>query len=371
MLRADRSFAAMTASKKFRGPVVATDEEHPLIAFAGKFGDPLFDYLNAGVAFARAEDLLRDAYDLSAILEANSPEDRRWYPWFGAEIVSYYAIGYVTCLEWHAKSRLVDLLNFQPSSLRVTDVQKTITDKLIVQMVSKQASVTQLVGAALKVGNLETYFSVVGRVFRELGIPCSVTEWLTGSSPDANVCWLKNEQLANLSRLFEFRHMLVHELGIATMGHPNVRDAWAPDDAKINGQQVASLICGVEAALTRYAPRLFPNLLNETRSPIDAVETMTDEVNRLDTKIDTAVRGWEWNDDQTAAAWQMAREKFADYCAAEQHFISTAGLLHWRYFDARTPLRLRVLRYRLGFLEELGSHLATALDDNPDATASV
>lgn len=348
-----------------------TDELHPLIAFAGKFGDPLFDYLNAGIAFARAEDLLRDANELCGLLEANSPENQRWHPWFGAEIVSYYAIGYVTCLEWHAKSRLVDLLIFQPSALRLADVQKTITDKLIVQMVSKQASVTQLVGAALKVGNLETYFSVIGRVFRELGIPCSVTEWLTGSSSDANVCWLTNDQLASLSRLFDFRHMLVHELGIATMGHPNVRDAWTPGDAKTNGQQVASLICGVEAALTRYAPRLFPNLLSETRSPVDAVETIADEFNRLDTQIDTAVRGWEWNNDQTSAAWQMARDKFADYRAAEDHFISTAGLLHWRYFDARTPLRLRVLRYRLGFLEELGLHLGMAAEDNPDGAASV
>lgn len=348
-----------------------SDEEHPLIAFAGKFGDPLFDYLNAGIAIARAEDLLGDADDLSALLETNSPENRRWYPWFGAEVVSYYAIGYVTCLEWHAKSRLVDLLTFRPSTLRLADVQKTITDKLIVQMVSKQASVTQLVGAALKVANLDAYLSVIGRVFRELGIPCSVTEWLTGSAPDATVCWLKSGQLANLSRLFEFRHMLVHELGIATMGHPNVRDAWAPDDAKTNGQLVASLLCGVEAALTRYAPRLFPNLLNETRSPVDAVETLSVEFNRLDAEINTAVSGWEWNDDQTSAAWHVARDKFADYLAAEENFISTAGLLHWRYFDARTPLRLRILRYRLGFLEELASHLGMAAEDNPDATPTV
>ena len=53
------------------------------------------------------------------------------------------------------------------------------------------------------------------------------------------------------------------------------------------------LICGVEAALTRYAPRLFPNPLNETRSPVDDVETIANEFNRLDTQIDTAVRGWE------------------------------------------------------------------------------
>jgi hypothetical protein len=343
------------------------NDEHPLIAFAGKFGDPQVDYLNASTAIARVESLLEDAKSVSCLLEADCPEDHRWHPWFGAEALSYYAVGYVTCLEWHAKSRLVDLLTFRPTALKITDVQKTITDKLIVQMVSKQASVTQLVGAALKVGSLNTYLSVISRVFEELSVPCSIKDWLTGNFVDSNVCWLKSEQLALVDQMFEFRHMLVHELGIATMGHPNVRDAWTPEDAKTHGHLVASLICGIEAALTRYAPDLFPNLLSNELYPVDPADTLRAEFERRDADINAAFLELDSNESRTKSVWQTARAKFKEYLEAEEAFISEAGVLHWRYFDARTPLRVRLLNYRIGFLSELSSHLGTSADDDPEA----
>lgn len=343
------------------------DEDHPLITFAGKYSNPLFDYLNAGIAIARAEALLEDAKKVSLLLETDCPEHQRWYPWFGAEAISYYAVGYVTCLEWHAKSRLVDLLSFQPSALALDDVQKTITSKLILQMVKQQASVTQLVGAALKVGSFDAYLSVMTRVFKELNFPFTLNDWLTGNAADARVCWVKGSQLKKIYDLFEFRHSLVHEIGISTMGHPNVRDAWTTNDAKSIGELVLSLMCGIEAALTQYAPNLFPNLLSEDRWPVSLADTLKIEYERMDSEINAAVCNTDWNDVSTAEAWQIARSKFSDYMEAEENFISTAGLLHWRYFDARTPLHVRLLRYRIGFLEELSSHLDMADDDTSDS----
>ncbi|MEP7005927.1 MAG: hypothetical protein ABI810_08095 [Sphingomonas bacterium] len=339
-------------------------DDHPLIAFAGRFGDPAFDYLNAAVAIARADDLLRDLYTVARLIEAETPEDRRWAPWFGAEAISYYAVGFVTCLEWHAKSRLIDLLAFRPASLTVADVDRTINAKLIVQMVARKASVTQLVGAALKVNNLGSYLRVAERLFADLELPCSVKDWLTGMAKESTVCWLREDQFATIEGLFRFRHMLVHEIGIATMGHPNVRDAWWPDRARETGAIVASLICGIEAALTRFAPALFPNLLDEQRWPVDPADTLYDEMNRLDGLVQSAMIGRP-EQERTRQNWDRARARFTAYLAAEKEFVATADVLGWRYLDARRPLRLRALTYRIGFLEELLSRMNVGDDYDP------
>ena len=345
-------------------------EDHPLIAFAGTYSDPLFDYLNAFVAMERLETLLHDLDHVAGLLEANCPQEQRWAPWVGAEAISFYAVGYVTCLEWHAKSRLVDLLNYKPSAIRLSDVQKTITDKLVVQMVAKQASVTQLVGAGLKIGSLDVYFSVMSRLFDELEIPCSVRDWLTGEAQVAAACWIQPDTFTRLSDLFEFRHILVHELGIHTMGHPNVRDAWWPDEARLNGRLVASLMTGIEAALTRFAPALFPNLLRQDRRPVGHASALQREFERIDALADAAIIQHYADDERTASAWTDGRSAFALYAAAEEKFIDQAGMLHWRYFDARAPLRIRMLRYRIEFLQELLSHFPELDDESSPGEAS-
>jgi hypothetical protein len=44
-------------------------------------------------------------------------------------------------------------------------------------------------------------------------------------------------------------------------------------------------------------------------------------------------------------------------------------MLHWRYFDARTPLHVALIQYRIAFLTELLSHLGSAASDDPDGAA--
>ncbi|GGB58491.1 hypothetical protein [Blastomonas aquatica] len=316
------------------------------------------DYLNALVALRRVEVLLDDFENVAGTLEAACPEEQRWAPWFGAEAISYYSVGYVTCLEWHAKSRLVDLLNFKPEAIRISDVQKTVSDKLIVQMVSERASVSQLVGAAVKVSSLEAYLSVVSRAFDELDFPCCLTDWLTGVAEASAACWLKSDDFAELSRVFEFRHALVHELGVRITGHPNVRDSWSPGEARRQGRLVASLITGIEAAFTQFAPETFPNLLDENRTPINKLDRLRAEFVRLDRIVTNEMQKLSPKDTSTLEAWIQAQGCFATYADAEENFISIGAILHWRYHDARTPLVEMMLQYRINFLKELLSNFS-------------
>lgn len=84
--------------------------------------------------------------------------------------------------------------------------------------------------------------------------------------------------------------------------------------------------------------------------------------------MQSPTRQWaqlESDDQWTIPAWSAARAAFDAYAVAEDKFIDVAAMLHWRYFDARTPLRTRMLRYRIEFLKELLSHFAEVGDEEP------
>src|SRR4051794_20949240 len=95
------------------GYIMADDVLHPHVAFATRYGSPTSDFLSASVALSRLEILIDDVTRLKSTLDERDLASERWYPWFGYEVISYYAIGYVTCLEWHSRSRLVDLFTYK------------------------------------------------------------------------------------------------------------------------------------------------------------------------------------------------------------------------------------------------------------------
>ena len=339
---------------------------HPLLDFAGRYADPTLNYFNAATTVARLEALEEDLIQLKALFAENVSSSTRFHPWFETEIVSYFSVALVTCLEWHAKSRLTDLLEFKPTAITIEDVKGTISDKLVVQMVAQQATVIRLVGASVKISDLQRYLSVTDRVLRELRIKFATTEWLLGSANDSKVCWLQLRDLERLQELFDFRHMLVHELGPAIVGHPNVRETWRLDDALRACRMVRASILGFEDALTRFAPHMFPNLLTEDGSPVSSLDRLSGELDYLSAEANEKITRWNWSHDQTATLWIEAEGRFREYREAEEKFIARAEMLHWRYFDARTPLRERLLKYRLGMVEEVLSYLAIEESDNPN-----
>lgn len=339
---------------------------HPLLAFAERYSDPTQQYFDAYTALARLEQLQEDLTDLTGLLEAKYPPERRWFPWLGSEAVSYYAVGFVTCLEWHARSRLNDLLKFSPDSIKIDDVRGTISDKLIVQMAAKNASVAQLVSGAVRVGGFERYLAIFARVFEALQIETTPMDWLLGDAQDSTICWISRHDLPVIDRLFAFRHELVHEIGSAVVGHPNIRDALSPVEAAQIGRICWAVIAELEQAITASAPKLFPNLLTADRYPVSLTSQLEEELDRLTQIASIAIDRQDWDFKQTRTTWVEARDKFTEYMAAEDTFIERAAMLHWRYFDARTPLKARLRTYRIGFLAELLSHFHTEEIDNPN-----
>jgi hypothetical protein len=138
---------------------------HHLVRFASRYASTRFKTLNAASALRRADSLVDDA---ASILELKNVSQTKEIP-FGSrhrtyEIVSYFAVGLVTCLEWHARSRLVDIMMFRPSSIQTTDL-KNIATLALSQMVTEGATIPHLLGAAANVSRIHEYLLIFRRVF--------------------------------------------------------------------------------------------------------------------------------------------------------------------------------------------------------------
>ena len=346
---------------------MSSDKQHPYISFAQRFADPSLDYLNSYIAISRAQDLVNDLKRVRALLDADNPPEQRWAPWFGADIVSYYSVGFVTSLEWHARSRLVDLISYRPGALKTDDLKGQFGDKLLVQMIAEGAPVTHLIGASLKVSSAEKYFSVMARIFESLDIEDGIADSLTGTSTNSTVCWINPSQMQTFQHLFDFRNSLVHEIGSGVIGHPNVRESWDPAFAELVGSMVVSVMSGIEHTLTSFAPADFPNLLTEEGSPVSRVEYLEKEVLRLEQLVDREIEKTEWQSETTPTDWFRARDAARHHFEAEKSFVDKAEMLHWRYHDARTPLKMKALNYRIQFLTEFLTNFADGfVEDKPN-----
>ena len=142
--------------------------KHHLVNFAARYaGTRVFQTLNVSSALWRAEALVLDAKEMLELKKAG--EDKGIH--FGSrrstyEIISYFAVGFVTCLEWHARSRLIDLMLYKPSCITATDLDG-IAKVALSQMVAERVTVPHLLGAATTVskslsGNISEDYKVFG-----------------------------------------------------------------------------------------------------------------------------------------------------------------------------------------------------------------
>ncbi|MBO1908458.1 hypothetical protein J4G37_26660 [Microvirga sp. 3-52] len=338
-----------------------TDDLHPYVAFAQRYGDVTNEFFNAYSAIARLGTLLEDAEDLKKLFDKAYPEEKRWHPWFGAEIISYYAVGFVTCLEWHARSRTTDLFTYKPSAIRSVDIQGRLGEKIVPQMVAQNATVAQLIGSAINIGNFKTYMSLLSRVLSELGIAENAYKWI--KSPSVGTPVLGEESFEQLEELFVFRNTLVHEIGIQTLGHRNIREAWSPDKAISYGRLVLSLIMEIERALFEKGPSDFPNLVQPDGTPVSELKVLEKEIARLEAKLTKVHNDFSESNsvtDSDTSELMDALSKSSESTRAEDHYLAHAPLLHSRYIDLRTPLRTMVLRNRAKYLKTIievaGSH---------------
>lgn len=326
--------------------------KHHAVAFAERYSDKGTDYLNAGTALWRVGELLDDAETLKKHLDVVFPEDQRWAPWVGAEVVSYYAVGLVTCLEWHARSRLVDLLTFIPAAFKTDDL-RVMRDKVVVETLASNVTVAAVVGAATNISTFDDYTGVFARLFSAFGVKQSLYDVIKAKDPETDAAWVEPRDIEVIQNLYKFRNDLVHEIGIERVGHFNVRERWDPNEAIETIQLVQRMMRAIEAAITASAPAGFPNLLDGDGLPKSEFIRIEQEIYELEKELCKIIEYFEEYTEDSQRNFLAANSAAASHIRSEMDFIEGWPMLFNRYVDMRKPLMLALVQSRRDYLKSI------------------
>lgn len=323
----------------------------PRIEFATRLIESEVSTFDSYSTILRLEDLLEEAKNLQIILQPILNE--RWAPAF-FEFVEYYKVGFVTCLEWHAKARTFDLFSFCPTAITGNDIKRGLSSELISQMVSQNLTVPHLLASSFSVSSLEQYVKMLDRVLSVIGSPNSVSSFLKGPS------LFGQTKGKVLNGLYEDRNSLVHEISLQTIGHRNIRQFSEFEEVIQIGTSVLELIKEIELEITKYGPNQFPNLLSEECEPICPIEGLRAEIAEIENSISERSDGKGFDCGFDAEEWLSLVEGARSQTDAELEFIDSLDLAGWQYFDVRPKLQREFLEQRLSYLrllkENIGWH---------------
>jgi hypothetical protein len=330
--------------------------KHHLIDFAARYAGTRFPTLNVSSALARAEALVLDAEEMLEVKKA--AEDKHIE--FGSkhEIISYFAVGLVTCLEWHARSRLTDLMLYKPSCITTSDLEG-IAKIALSQMLAERVTVPYLLGAATTVSRVKEYIAVFIRMFEVLDIKVHVERELRSVQVDIELYREDGDKslYSVIEELFEFRNQLVHEIDLSVIGHFSLRDMWNLDRAVAYGNAIMSAIKLLEGHITRYAPQDFPNRLTAEGWAEDEYEKLEKAIASAEAELSAKFQ----NDDDLTKPWEDALAASRQSLRLEIDFLAKAKFLlrPVRHLDMGRSVQIDCLKNRLAYLTILKS----ALDD--------
>ena len=332
---------------------------HHLVQFAARYAVSELKTFDAFAALFRAGDLISDAQRLLELKENVKGTDvefgvyRRTY-----EIFSYFAVGFVTCLQWHARSRLVDLLSYLPSCIDKKDFDQIKSDALS-QMMAHNVTVAHLIGANKSVSKINQYIEVFDRVFKALSINAHIERELRDIKLSVDLAPHTN-LYAVIDDLFEIRNRLVHEISLDLVGPYTIRDPWSPEIAIEYGNAVTRVIKLIEGYITIHSPKDFPNRLTPDGYPEDELEKLTQAISTLEAEISTIVSKLydddiEWR--KASKASQLSRLK-------ELKFIDSADFLSpLRHLDLK-HVKISFLKGRFAYLLFIRKELEGWIQDD-------
>ena len=211
------------------------------LEFVSRVADEFDGTFNAASAIERVEVLINDAQRIAAAFRIAPPEDvyGGWRP-ITVDIVSYYAVGFVTCFEWHVRSRLTDLFAFAPESITDKDLAKDAGAPVLAKLIAANASLPQYLAATRNYSTSQAYLGTFVRIFNFLGLTPDPNEIVHNLLPFADpLDSMTGRQ--RLDALYDERNMLVHEINSANVGHPVGHNPWTCETAVNCGNFVLQL----------------------------------------------------------------------------------------------------------------------------------
>lgn len=318
-------------------------------------------HFNVATAFERLRQMREDLSFLARALERADraveteeedeagSEQQPWRGYENLEIISYYAVSLITCLEWHARSRLTDLFTFKPECISATDLKPLANASLMQQMVANDVSAAQLLGALNNVSSIEKYAAIFARIYEELGIPRSPFTIIEDVAAAPSLLpELAMGGMENMGQLFSFRNDLVHEVGFNVTGAYSMRDALNLESASRWVGVTIALVLAIEAPITAAGPPDFPNCILENGERRDDDQIEQDTIAALEQNIAKALA----KKDRDHGDWSRAVEASQAAMNAEQAFL-TSGSLYIRMFENVTPSRQVLRAGRLAYLRSI------------------
>lgn len=332
-------------------------KQHHHVAFAKTYFRGAFRTFNAAAALFRMEQLVEEAEEMAALLR-DHPLNR--FPVTLPQFAGYYLVGFVTCLEWHARSRLADLLAHAPDRTTADDLKAVTEGGKLREMVASRLTVPELVGASANVSSLREYVAVFDRVFDAItpeGLGVRASHAIkAGDVPGEPSDWVE------LERLYETRHRMVHEISHEQIGHYALRNTVHVEEAIRLGKRVQGCMREIERVVTTHASGDFPNLLRPDGYPVYEAERLRADVEAAEVRLaalDPARS--EEADDQglDPGLVRHAVEAGRRHVEAELVWLGKFHPAGWRYHNPADDLEVNLLRGRLAYLREVEEVLRT------------
>ncbi|MBY0559327.1 hypothetical protein [Hyphomicrobium sp.] len=337
----------------------AAPKKHYHIEFATRHAKNSIRSLRAFSALSRAESLVEDINSFIALKKECEEKGIAFGRFiYTYEIINYYAVGFITCLEWHVRSRVVDLLTYDPSRITKDDV-KAAREEALSQMMMEEVTVPLLVGASIRVANTAAYVRELQRVFDGLNIKATAEKVLRDCEFHESR-WgqrIKKSLHDIIDELFEIRHTLVHEIGWGVIGHFSVRDLWELERPKQFGAAVIKCIQLLEAEITKHASQDFPNRLDASFVPEDDLGKLQSQIAALEKKLEAHYAKVSHLADpkhSPVAIWKDAEVANAAAIKADLDVIDHSVFLRpVRHLDYRPEMEMDLLRSRFRYLTAL------------------
>lgn len=332
-------------------------KQHHHVAFAKTYFRGAYRTFNAAAALSRMEQLVEEAEEMVALLRDHSL-DR--FPVTLPHLPGYYLVAFVTCLEWHARSRLADLLAHAPERTTAEDLKAVTEGGKLREMVASKLTIPELVGASANVSSLREYSAVFDRVFEAI-----TPEEARGRAsraikarddPETKSAWVE------LEWLYEARHRMVHEITHEQIGHYALRDTVHVDEIVRLGRLVHGCMREVETVITAHAPGDFPNLLDRAGLPVSEAGRLRCDIEageaRL-TALAVAKSGEAIGSGLNPVLIALAAEAHRRHVEAELAWLNEFRPAGWQIHNPADDLEVSLLRGRLAYLREAEEVLRT------------
>lgn len=199
----------------------------------------------------------------------------------------YYLVSICTCLEWHARSRVRDFIEYYADRLDVDDkiIPRDLAAKTIIEGIKQGSTIGELVAVTLRINSTEEYISAMEAGFRLAGcvtdLKLVLDHWRTSTG----------DELAQFFDLFSLRHAIVHEMPLALFENRRIGPLIYIDQIRSIATVGYSLLQAFEKLILEKLPIDFPDKLtwlddHSELEPVGLIEEIKRLENLVEHKID-------------------------------------------------------------------------------------